>query len=437
MRIEDLFWLSYKDLNEKRVRTALTVIMVVIGVASIIALTSLTAGIGASISSALQSLGPTSIIVTSTRTAGFTGIDTGEISSLPNVSTVTPILTGSATLYSDNQNTSVTVIGVTSQGLQELVSIVNLYQGAVYNNTISPSSLIGHSVAFPTATSGQQSVFVGQPATLKLSGRSASSYTIPIAGILQAYGTSIIPIDSAVIMSLPAAEAILHRSSFNTILVKATNASTVTPLSNQISDIYGSNARVTNTQQLAATASSIVGAISDLLLVIASISLLVAAIGIMNIMLMSVLERTHEIGIMKSIGFKDSDVLTVFLMQAIMIGMVGGIIGIIIGAGVSYGLASLASGAGSSSNTTTSSSASSGSSFRSSGGPGGAGAGGGGFAASSSSSSSSSTLAFTPLLTIGTILEALFVAVLVSVIAGIYPAWRASQMQPIEALRNL
>ncbi len=428
MEPQDLFWLSYNDLREKKVRTALTIVMVMIGVASIIALTSLTAGIGASISSALQSLGPTSIIVSSTRAAGFTLIDTGEISSLPNVSSVTPILTGSATFYFNNQNTSVTVIGIASTDLQSLAGTINLEQGSIYTDTISPASLIGHSVAYPTATSGTQSVFVGQPATLKLSGRSASSYTIPVVGILQPYGTSIIPIDTAVIMSLPAAEAILHRSSFNTVLVKATNTSTVTPLSNQISAIYGSGARVTNTQQLAQTASSIVGAISALLLVIASISLLVAAIGIMNIMLMAVLERTHEIGIMKSLGFKDRDILLVFLVQAVMIGLIGGIIGIILGTGVSYGLAGLASsGGGGASNTTTT--APPGGTFR---GGGGATFGGGG-----PGSSSGSSLSFTPLLTVSTIIQALFVAVLVSVIAGIYPAWRASKMQPIDALRAL
>lgn len=425
MKLQDVLWLSYKDLSEKKIRTALTVIMVMIGVASIIALTSLTAGIGASISTTLQSLGPTSIIVTSTRATGFTLSDTGDISTLPNVSSVTPILTGSANFYSGNQNQSVTVIGITPQGLQGFLGTLNLYDGSVYNNTITPSVLVGHSVAFPSSNGNQQSAFIGQPATLRLSGRSASSYTIPVVGILDAYGSSIISVDSAVVMSLPAAEAVLHRTTFNTILVKASNSSSVTPLSNQISAIYGSGARVLNTQELAATAASIIGAISTLLLVIAGISLLVAAIGIMNIMLMSVLERTHEIGIMKSIGFKSRDVLTVFLVQAMMIGLIGGIMGIIIGAVASYGLAAASNA--NTANATTTAPAGGAAAFRS-GGPGGAPGG---------SSSASSSFSFTPVLTIPTILEALLVAMIVSMIAGIYPAWRASQMQPIEALRSL
>ncbi|MDE1860053.1 MAG: FtsX-like permease family protein, partial [Candidatus Micrarchaeota archaeon] len=204
---------------------------------------------------------------------------------------------------------------------------------------------------------------------------------------------------------------------------------TVTPLSNQITTIYGTNARVITTQQIAQTANQIVGSISLLFIVIAGISLLVASIGIMNIMLMAVLERTHEIGIMKSIGFKSRDVLVIFLTQAVMIGFIGGIIGIVFGTGVSFVLAS----ASSSSPSPSSSSTSGGSAVAARGSGGGVFVRGG----AASSSSSSSGFSFSPVLTVQTILTALLVAILVSVIAGIYPAWRASQMQPIDALRQL
>ncbi len=424
MELRDIFWLSYKDLSERKVRTALTVIMVMIGVASIIALTSLTAGIGAAINNSLQSLGPTSVIVTSARPTGFTLSDTAEISSLPNVSVVIPILTGSANLLANGQNTSVTVIGIPPSELQYLLGTINMYEGTVYGDSVAPASVIGYSVAFPSSTGGNQNLGVGKLATLQLVGRGAQSYTLPIVGVLQSYGSLIVPIDTGVIMSLSASEALLHRSSFNLILVKASNASSVAALSSQITAIYGSNARVVTTQQIAQTAASIVGSISVLLLVIAGISLLVAAIGIMNIMLMAVLERTHEIGIMKSIGFKSRDVLTIFLVQALMIGLIGGIIGILVGASASYGLAyaaSASSSSGSSGPTTTTI----------------APRGGGGGTVVGSSQSSGSSFSFSPVLTPSTVLVALLVAMIVSVIAGLYPAWRAAKMEPIEALRSL
>ncbi len=439
MKFRDIFWLSYKDLNEKRVRTALTIIMVMIGVAAIIALVSLTTGISQSIQASLQSLGPTSIILTSTKSTGFSLSDVDGILSLPNVSSVTPLVEGSGTLVSTNENESVTVVGISQQGLEQLLGgTPNLYQGSVYNSTISPASLIGYTLAFPSTTGGRQNLALGQPFTLRAGGRRANSYSIPIAGILQSYSSAIIPINTAVFMPLQAAEDMLGRSSFNTLLVKSTNTSSVSSLTTELTDIYGNNARVISTQQLAATASSIIGSITVLLILIAGISLLVAAIGIMNIMLMSVLERTHEIGIMKSLGFKQRDVLYIFLIQALLIGFVGGIVGIGVGTGASY---ALAIGVSHSSPNTTSSSSSS--SFGAGSSPGRFGGGEGAppravaFGRGSPSSSRSSGISFTPALTIGTVVEALLVAMLVSMFAGLYPAWRASKMEPIEALRQL
>ena len=440
MDIKDIFWLSFKDLNEKRVRTALTIMMVVIGIAAIVALTSLTSGVGNSITAELSSLGPTAIIVSSGTATGFTQSSVSEMASLPNVTEVTPILTGTATLYAGNQNTSVTIIGVSPQGLNQLYgSNVTLYQGVLYQQTIAPDAVVGHSVAFPTSAAGQQTITVGQSATLKVgSGRTSETVTVPIVGILPSHGTSLIPIDTGVFLSVQAAQVLLHKTSYNEMVVIANNLSSVNATSALITTIYGSSARVLTTSQLLSTASSIIGSIALLFGVIAGVSLLVASVGIMNIMLMAVIERTHEIGIMKSIGFKNKHVMLVFLLQALIIGVVGGILGIAVGVGTSYGLAA-AVGGGSSSTSTASSSSSSTGTFRAGSGASAAPAGGGATfgGGSSSSSSSSSSLSFTPAFPISTIAIALFIAILVSIIAGLYPAWRASKMEPIDALREL
>ena len=449
MKLKDIFWLSYKDLSEKKVRTALTVLMVVIGVASIVALVSQTAGISASITKELSSLGPSSILLTST-SSGFTQSDVYDITTLPNVSSATPLLTGSGTVVAAGQNTSVTIIGATPAGLASLLGgNLTLYDGSMYEDTIAPSAVLGYDVAF-NSTSGRQVVSVGSPTTLKISsGRgAATSYTVPVVGVLKSYGTSLISVDSGVAMSLPAAELMLHRTSFNIILVKANSINNVTALTTMLTDIYGTNARILSTQQLAATASSIIGSITLLLVVIAGIALLVAAVGIMNIMLIAVLERTHEIGIMKSLGFKNRQVMTIFLFQALIIGVLGGVIGVAVGAGSSYGVAYLishlrsstgtAAGSAGSSGTTVTSSSSGGRSFSGGeGAPSGGFSGGSGAQAAASSSSSSSSLSYSPVLTLSTIAEALLVAIIVSAAAGIYPAWRASKMEPIEALRQL
>ncbi len=435
MNYKDLVWLGYNDLNEKRVRTALTILMIVIGVASIVALISLTEGISASIQSSLSTLGPTSILVSSAKASGFTLADTAQISALPNASTVIPILTGTATILSGSENVSATIIGISPQDLQAAVGgNVSIYEGSTYPDSASPASLIGHSIAFPSSSSGRQNIFIGSAVTaLTQSGsRSTQSTIIPVSGILNSSNSLLVPVDTSVIMSMLAAQTLLHRNSFNEILIKAKNTSSVVPLANLIIQIYGSNARVIDTQEIAATAAQIVVSITVLLVVIAGISLMVAAIGIMNVMLMSVMERTHEIGIMKSLGFRNKDVMALFLFQALLVGVIGGILGIAVGAGVSYGLAAAASHASSAG--PSASSGQSGATVRT--GPGGSG-GAAAFGGGPSSSSSSGSLTFSPMLSASTIIGALVVAMLVSGAAGLYPAWRASRLEPIEALRTL
>jgi ABC-type antimicrobial peptide transport system permease subunit len=460
MDIRDIFGLSIRQLKEKRTRTALTILMVVIGVASIVALTSQIAGASKSIQTSLAALGPTSIIITPSSGTAFTAADVANLETLPNVSSVTPVLTGSATLTVNRNTTTVTVIGISTQGLGTLLGgDVNLYEGSLYTDTVTPLAVIGHSIAFSSSTdTNLQTAAVGETATLSVSsstrGASASKVSIPIEGILQTYSASIVPVDSGVIVSMPFAEVLLHKTSFNEILVKANNVKNVTSLSALITTIYGTRARVLNTEQLASTASSIIGEITLLFTIIGGISLVVAAIGIMNVMLMAVSERVHDIGILKSIGFRNKDVLLIFLLQALIIGMLGGVVGLGVGIGTSYSLSALISAGSATGPSATAASgapvgpapsggavvvSSSGGGFSGGGAAGGRSFGGAGGAstasrsASSTSSFSSSGPVFTPLI----MMEAISVAIAISAIAGIYPAWKASKMEPIDALRML
>jgi putative ABC transport system permease protein len=128
---------------------------------------------------------------------------------------------------------------------------------------------------------------------------------------------------------------------------------------------------------------------------------------------------------MKSVGFKNRDVMMIFLFQALLIGVIGGIVGIGLGAGAAYGLSSVFSH-GSSNNAApaASTNARGGGGAVVAGGPGGAGG-------------SSSSISFTPAFPLATIGFALLIAIIVSIAAGLYPAWRASKMEPIDALRML
>lgn len=432
MDLQDVLWLSLKDLSEKKVRTALTIVMVVIGIAAIVSLTSLTAGISKSIGASLSTLGPTSIIVVPSGTQTFTASDVSLLSSLPNVTSVTPVIEGSANLYSGNQNESVTVVGVSSAGTSHILGEnESVYQGSLYKDTINPSGLIGYSLAFPSGYSGVQQIKVGEPATLRVLGRGGSTVTISIVGVMPSVSSLIVPVNTGVFVSLQAAQVLLHRSSYSAILVTASNLSTVNATSSLISTVYGKGASVITTSQILSTVSSVIGSLGLLFGAIAGVSLLVAAIGIMNIMLIAVYERTHEIGILKALGFKNRHILLIFMFQALIIGFVGGVIGIGIGAGAAYGIATVLSG-GSSHNATSASPAHPTSIVRSRGRSAVAFGGGGG-----SGSSGGSSIQFTPVFPVATIIDAIIVSMLVSVVAGVYPAWRASKMEPIDALREL
>lgn len=461
MNIKDIVGLSFRQLDEKRVRTALTILMVVVGVASIVVLTSQTAGASHSIQSSLNSLGPTSILVIPEGKTLLTSADVANLESLANVSSVTPIVTGSGEMSLDGYNISVTVIGITVSGLDNVLgNSTSIYQGSTYSDGMTPSAVIGHDLAFASSTdTSKQTAYVGDVGSITLQSQGSGSLqsgqstktSVPIVGILETHGTSLVPIDSGVIMSLPFAETILHKTSYSEIMVQANSAKNVSALTSLIEVVYGNNARVENIQQLANTFESITNSISLLFLIIGGIALVVAAIGIMNVMLMSVSERIHDIGILKSVGFRSSDVLRIFLLQAIIIGILGGVIGLGSGVATSYVLSFTGGITGSHSQSSTSSVAVSTGSYshttvatRSSSGNGRAFSSGSRSELSGASPASSSVSgtgsAFTnikPVFTPSIIVESLTVAIIISIIAGIYPAWKASKMEPIDALRML
>ncbi|MGD0330665.1 MAG: ABC transporter permease [Nitrososphaeria archaeon] len=444
MRATDVLSLAFKGIRQRKLRTAITILSVVIGVAAIIALVSQTSGIQASITGELQSLGPTSIIIIGGRTQ-LSAATVADIETLQHVQTVIPMITSSFTLTVSGTSTTVPVIGVDSQSIQSLLGSIKLGEGSVYTDTTAPVAVVGYSVTFPTG--GSQTAYVGQPLLLTQTvGTSTRSITMVVVGLLDQYGSSsFISPDTSIFIPISAMESILNRNYYNEILVKADNVNDVSSVQTQLSDIYGSSVTIISVASISSSVSSIISLLSLLLGAIAAISLIVAGVGIMNIQLVSVYERIHEIGIMKAIGFKDRNILSLFLSESAIIGILGGIFGILLGAGVSslipIILSSLvgSSGIGQSATATTAAAAGGGTVVARGGGGGfGGGAsgfgGGGGFGGGASGFASGS-LSYTPVISPEIVFISLIIAISVSIIAGLYPAWRASRMEPVKALR--
>jgi putative ABC transport system permease protein len=164
-----------------------------------------------------------------------------------------------------------------------------------------------------------------------------------------------------------------------------------------INENHGSEdfASATSMSSILDSIQSIMGILQTVLIAIASIALIVASIGIMNTMLTSVMERTREIGIMKAIGATNKDIMSIFIIEGLLLSIVGGISGIIIGVFGSRAVASLLTNIG----------------------PGGGGP------------------PLEPVITFVAIALGLSVSMVVGIISSLYPAWKAARMSPIEAVR--
>ena len=408
MRPQDIFSLAFKGLKERRVRAILSILSVVVGVAAILALVSQTQGIQESVINSLQTLGPTSILLTP-RTSALTQTDVAKILSVGGVEQVIPMVTDRWNVIQAGLTTSASVIGVSSGGMQTLIGEIRLVEGSIYPPTTAPLAVVGYNLAFPTSQGGQQSVYSGQPLILERRvGTASRRTTVQVVGILEKYGsTPYLSTDDSVFLPLDAAMTVSNRKAFNLMLVKALDVNNVQTVTTSLTSIYGNSLQVQSIQQISQTVSQIIGQFSILLGTVAAISLSVASLGIMNIMLVSVYERMREIGILKSVGFKDRDILSMFLSEALIIGFLGGLIGLLAGYGLSNILPVLVTSLFS---------------------PGGSG-GQVGFVQLQSFS-------YTPVISTDIVTLSLAVAIIVSIVAGMYPAWRASKMEPIKALKN-
>ena len=433
MNPKDTIKLSLQGMSQRKLRTGLTVLTVMIGVATIIALISLVTGVTASITQSLDTIGPTTVYMSASGPNGiFTNAQVSEIESLPNVSSVIPVLNFRANITTSTGSSSVTVLGIENSSLSSVLGKLDLASGSLYSDSGIDQAIIGYSIVNPS-TGSPSNIEVDRPLYLSDIRTSAGVKIVPIVptGLLGEYGTSFfVDPDTSIFMPLTQAESLMDKYSYNVLVIKATSLNSTSALSTLLSDIFGNSATILSVQSITSTVSSITGTLGLLLGSIGGISLIVAGIGILSIMMVSVSERTKEIGILKSIGFKQRDIMLLFLSEAVLIGIIGGIVGMAAGVGGSYIIPTLLSHGSSSpsfSGASTSTPTANSKGFSRSGAFSGKGSGFG---------SASSSVSFSPVITIQTLLLAFTIAILISIAAGLYPAWKASKVDPIIALRS-
>jgi putative ABC transport system permease protein len=233
------------------------------------------------------------------------------------------------------------------------------------------------------------------------------TYTGHIIAVLNEIGGFNIggPSDFGIYIPIQQAQSFFETDECNTIIVllKDDNKATIDGVSEAIKEKFNNQFSVTSATAVLDIISAVFSNVEFFLAGIAGISLLVAGVGIMNIMIVSLMERTREIGILKALGMKNRTVLLIFLSEAIIIGLMGAVIGIASG----WGLANMVARLG----------------FV------------GGRLQGGNQAALATQISITPVLTPTVFLGAFAFGLIVSVIFALYPAWRASKLKPVEALR--
>jgi len=425
VKASDIFSYSFSAIRLRKLRASLTTLGVVIGIAAIVALLSITQGLQNTITVQLQTgLASDTLIVSAGRGFGFGGEggansgfkllvnDTQIIDSIENVEMSIAIIQRGGWVKFDAGVRTTTIVGVDFAKYTKIYSTTfTAESGEIPLNPLNETVVVGKRVIDPWKNG---TVLSNVNDTVEIIWTNATArpprnetYTGDVTAVLKEIGGFGVggPSDSSVYIPISQAQSFFGTDECSQIIVKLKNSdkATIDSVSKAVTDAFDKQVSVMSSTAVLNTLSSVFSILQLFLGGIAAISLLVAGIGIMNIMIVSLMERTREIGILKALGMKGRTVLLVFLCESVIIGLIGAAIGIASG----WGLANVVAVV-----------------FRGGGGIG-FGNQAGGFGG----------MTITPVLAPTVVLGALVFGIGVSVIFALYPAWRASKLKPVEALR--
>jgi putative ABC transport system permease protein len=406
MNLIQSFFEALESLSANKLRSGLTILGIVIGVAAVIAMVSIGRGAENTITGSIQGIGTNLLFVFrggSEDVRNPKPITLGDAEAIadpfqaPSVAAVAPILQGSGKVTYGGESHITTIVGITPA------------YGPVRNSRVKEGEYIREEHLL-----GQASVvLLGTEVAEKLFGRTEGlvgetvrieGQPFRVIGVLESKGGSAFSNeDDRVLVPFTTAQVRLLRRAtrdrVDLLIVQAINAQAVPQAAEEIAQILRARHRtevgaddftILTQQDFLNTAQTITSVLTIFLGGIAAISLLVGGIGIMNIMLVSVTERTREIGLRKALGARKSDILIQFLTESSALSLSGGVIGIILGYVISFIVGRIAA---------------------------------------------ANNANITPAIGLDTILLATLFSTAVGLFFGLYPANRAANLEPVEALR--
>jgi putative ABC transport system permease protein len=389
------------SIRSAKLRSTLTVLGIVIGVAAVIANVSLGGSFSQYFANEVTNLGSNFIYIQGMQPKLFYDNEMKIAENTPGISEISPLKAQTAEVTYMSQTKSIMVSGVGKE--YDKIANTKLQKGTFINDNDGYVAVIGYKVAnekFDRNISVRNSIDitfkVGENEKVTKTFRIKAIIKNPENNVIQAYDDNV-----AVLIPISVMNEILGEKDYGGVFAMAESSAKVQETSDEVDkrlarsfgiserDFKDKDSRpymIINQAQILKQMSMMASTLGFFLTTVALISLLVGSIGIMNIMLVSVTERTREIGVLKSLGFTGFDILFLFMVESIMLGVFGGLLGSTVGITGAYSVETL--------------------------------------------------LHLPVVFPLGLIALGFFVAVVVGFVSGVYPARKAAKMKPVDSLRH-
>ncbi len=388
------------SITSAKMRSTLTVLGIVIGVAAVIANVSLGASFNQHFTNEVTNIGSNFIYIQGMQPKLFYDNQLKIVENTPGISGVSPMKSQTAEVTFMSETKSIMVSGVGED--YDEVAKTKLSEGSFINDNDRYVAIVGYDVAnekFGRNLSVRNSIDI----TFRVGEDEKITRTFKIKGIIQNPENTMVQAyndNEAVLIPISVMNEMLGETDYGGVFAMAEDPATIQNTSDEVDrrlarsfgiserDLEDKDSRpymTINQAEILEQTDMMAAALSSFLTAVALISLLVGSIGIMNIMLVSVTERTREIGVLKSLGFTGFDILFLFMIESILLGVFGGVLGGAVGIAGAYTVESL--------------------------------------------------LSLPVVFPLGLIAAGFIVAVAVGFVSGVYPARKAAKMKPVDSLR--